>query len=254
MRRYTSDYYEPDPSAWRPTKKQLDCLARNGLPCGAGTDFWEAANTINKYVQARRTLPATPKQKAFLIQRGKWRDGMIRGEAHDRLSLGQGLFFPETSRPRSPRVRYFPQPGDGPIDPRPVILADEIPGACCTPPGECLAAAVGACLYAGAGIWPHAVLEGTLGLPFHAVKKGLRKTAASPGFGYLHGAGHGPRHAFPYPLPFTLRRRTPHPLRRLLLRRPAHPTRRPPTRTHARSWRLTRPGRRRWLTVPEPWG
>jgi hypothetical protein len=79
-RRSTEQRIEADCSA---TQKQLGFLARNNLYSDHLPDFYEAMATINTFVRIRRQLAPTDKQMKLLKTRGKWREGMSRGEAHD---------------------------------------------------------------------------------------------------------------------------------------------------------------------------
>jgi hypothetical protein len=66
-----------------PTRKQRAFLNRHQLQPDRPLDFDDAAHTIGRFITERRQLSPTDKQERFLRQRGKWRDGLTRGEAHD---------------------------------------------------------------------------------------------------------------------------------------------------------------------------
>lgn len=67
-----------------PTRKQQAFLDRHHLqPDDRPLDFHEAAKAIGKFVRGCRALAPTDRQKEFLKKRGKWREGMSRGEAFD---------------------------------------------------------------------------------------------------------------------------------------------------------------------------
>jgi hypothetical protein len=72
-----------DPPPCTPTRRQEAFLARNKLHPGREIDFYEAAHAIGQFVNARRELPPTSRQERFLKDRGRWRDGLSRGEAFD---------------------------------------------------------------------------------------------------------------------------------------------------------------------------
>jgi|HubBroStandDraft_4_1064222.scaffolds.fasta_scaffold1031060_1 hypothetical protein len=79
---YTSDDY-PDESYDQPTLRQRGFLARHRLDHNGQMDFHQASQRIGQYVAARRRTSPSDRQKRFLMQHGKWRDGMTRGEAFD---------------------------------------------------------------------------------------------------------------------------------------------------------------------------
>jgi hypothetical protein len=81
MRRHSTD--QQADFACSPTNRQLSFMARNQLQPDHPVDFYEAQDRINKFVRFRRRLAPTDRQKNLLQGRGKWREGMTRGEAHD---------------------------------------------------------------------------------------------------------------------------------------------------------------------------
>ncbi len=75
--------YQTDPDHCSPTSRQQAFMARHELHLDHPVDFYEAAHTIGQFVDFRRQLPPTARQEKFLKEKGKWRDGMSRGEAFD---------------------------------------------------------------------------------------------------------------------------------------------------------------------------
>jgi hypothetical protein len=79
--------FSPEQQADRPpctpTRRQEAFLVRNKVHPGREIDFYEAAHVIGRFVGARRELPPTARQVKFLKGRGRWRDGLSRGEAFD---------------------------------------------------------------------------------------------------------------------------------------------------------------------------
>jgi hypothetical protein len=72
-----------DPPHCSPTRKQQAFLARNRIDPGRALDFYEATHAIGRFVHSRREMSPTARQEEYLKQRGRWRDGMSRGEAFD---------------------------------------------------------------------------------------------------------------------------------------------------------------------------
>jgi hypothetical protein len=88
--RHSTDQ-QPDPPFCTPTRKQQAFLDRHCLQPNRPLDCYEAAALIGQFVRSRRALAPTARQEQFLKKRGKWRDGMSRGEAFDlirRLVVG----------------------------------------------------------------------------------------------------------------------------------------------------------------------
>jgi len=80
----------PEPLPTAPTRRQTEFLVRNNLVSDFEAevrppDYHEASHRINSFISQRRRLAPTPKQEALLKQRGKWKDGMTRGEAFDEI-------------------------------------------------------------------------------------------------------------------------------------------------------------------------
>jgi hypothetical protein len=80
-RRYPEPRTDPPPCSATP--KQQAFMDRHDLHPDREVDFYEASHTIRQFVDSRRDLLPTDKQVKFLRQRGKWRDGMSRGQAFD---------------------------------------------------------------------------------------------------------------------------------------------------------------------------
>lgn len=72
-----------DPLPERPTRRQQAFLDRHKLNPDRPLDFYEASHAIGQFVRDRRRMSPTASQESFLKQRGKWKDGMNRGEAFD---------------------------------------------------------------------------------------------------------------------------------------------------------------------------
>jgi hypothetical protein len=83
----------PDPPPCAPTERQEAFLARHRIYPDRPLDFYEASDVIGRFVRVRRQMSPTVRQEKFLKDRGKWRDGMTRGEAFDligRILAGTG--------------------------------------------------------------------------------------------------------------------------------------------------------------------
>ena len=65
------------------TSRQLGCLEKFGMKPDGPMRRFDAHRLISQEVNDRRRFPATPRQEMFLRARGRWRDGMMRGEAYD---------------------------------------------------------------------------------------------------------------------------------------------------------------------------
>ncbi len=75
----------PDDPADAPTPRQQAFLNRHRLQPDRPVDFYEAAQTIGRFIRDRRQLAPTPRQEKLLKAHGKWREGMTRGEAFDQI-------------------------------------------------------------------------------------------------------------------------------------------------------------------------
>jgi hypothetical protein len=75
----------PDPLPCAPTERQEAFLARNKINPDRPPDFYEASHVSGRFVRARRQMSPTVHQEQFLKDHGKWRHGMTRGEAFDRI-------------------------------------------------------------------------------------------------------------------------------------------------------------------------
>jgi hypothetical protein len=73
----------PDLPPCSPTQRQQAFLDRHNLNQNRPIDFYEASHTIGQFDSNRRRLSANPRQEQFLKERGKWREGMSRGETFD---------------------------------------------------------------------------------------------------------------------------------------------------------------------------
>ncbi len=76
-----------DPVFVSPTDKQQAFLNRHNLNTDRPLDFYDAACTIERFVRARRQMSPTVRQERFLKERGKWKEGMTRGEAYDLIRV-----------------------------------------------------------------------------------------------------------------------------------------------------------------------
>ena len=65
------------------TDAQLKYLRFLGVPFEFPLSCLTASRLISQAVLARRRGPATPRQEAFLKQRGRWRDDLTRSQASD---------------------------------------------------------------------------------------------------------------------------------------------------------------------------
>jgi len=82
--KHPCDYdQQNDPPPCSPTERQAAFLERHDLDPEGHLDFYEAMSRINRFVNARRQLPPTPRQIQLLKAWGHWRDGMTRGQAFD---------------------------------------------------------------------------------------------------------------------------------------------------------------------------
>jgi hypothetical protein len=81
-----------DPPFCEPTRRQQAFLDRHRLHPTEPPDLYEASHLIGRFIDSRRGLPPTVRQVAFLKARGRWREGMSRGEAQDLIGqLLRGL-------------------------------------------------------------------------------------------------------------------------------------------------------------------
>lgn len=82
-----------DPLPERPTTSasdaQLAFVARNNVHVPHRIDRVNATHAIGRYVCARRSLPATPRQEEWLRKHELWKDGMDRGTASD--AIGEAI-------------------------------------------------------------------------------------------------------------------------------------------------------------------
>src|SRR5689334_20960738 len=65
------------------SEAQRACLAQLGVPTGPRLNSYEADRLIRQHHQQWARLPATAAQRGFLSKRGRWREGMGRGEASE---------------------------------------------------------------------------------------------------------------------------------------------------------------------------
>jgi hypothetical protein len=63
------------------TPRQLEVLQQFGAKVEGYLSKSEASRMIGQMIAARENHPATAKQKAFLLNRGCWRDGLTLKEA-----------------------------------------------------------------------------------------------------------------------------------------------------------------------------
>jgi hypothetical protein len=83
MRHY-SEY--PDDSTFNSaTRRQHAFMQRHGIHPDRPIDLYEAASKIGTFIRNCRHLAPSAKQEKFLKDRGKWREGMNRGEAFDTI-------------------------------------------------------------------------------------------------------------------------------------------------------------------------
>ena len=75
------------------SEAQRDCLAQLGVAVGPRLSSYEADRLIREHREQWALLPATDAQRGFLRKKGRWREGMGRGEATEligRLTAGWG--------------------------------------------------------------------------------------------------------------------------------------------------------------------
>lgn len=68
-----------------PTARQKAFMERNHIDHKPDTGFYDAMHLIGRHIDAKRALPPTQKQINLLKARGKYREGMSRGEAFDAI-------------------------------------------------------------------------------------------------------------------------------------------------------------------------
>jgi hypothetical protein len=65
------------------SEAQKDCLAQLGVALGPRLSSYEADRLIREHHERWARLPATEAQRGFLRKKGRWREGMGRGEANE---------------------------------------------------------------------------------------------------------------------------------------------------------------------------
>lgn len=75
--------HSPEPPLTTPNPSKEEIQARNDL--ARALAYQEALDKIGQKALQRRQLPATAKQEDLLRKHGRWRAGMKRGEAADRI-------------------------------------------------------------------------------------------------------------------------------------------------------------------------
>ncbi len=68
-----------------PSDRQQAFLERHNIAHGPAKGFYDAMHTIGRFIHTQRLLPPTKRQIELLKARGKWRDGMSRGQAFDAI-------------------------------------------------------------------------------------------------------------------------------------------------------------------------
>lgn len=61
--------------------KQLECLAKSGIPVPPDLTRYQAFRLISNHVAQQRQLPPTQRQETLLRHRGFWNPSFTRGEA-----------------------------------------------------------------------------------------------------------------------------------------------------------------------------